>query len=327
MIKGGILLLLVLGTFLFFPTVLAEEEGIQEQWQNYSYSGFNRFVDNVKMFFSFGDNKVMLALEIREKEVNSALSKVQNGNDEDAIKGLERARERLQLIQEKVSANAAEAVEKNIEKFAVQLSEKGNISEDFELYKLEEEKTKLVAKLVIEVNGSEGQTLKREVIKNKSSGVNNVVVIVEGNNGTEGQTKTREIVGDIGEINNQIAERVVKIDMAEGASKMEKGESVYIAKSDGEGDDGLNPEVKTTINEGGVNKEEPLPEPNLNEINPDLYDPDARAPGDTMDETYDDNLIEDGDCGDGVDCGDGSADPGTEGTNYIAPAVDSNEGD
>lgn len=318
MIKGGILLLLIFGTFLFFPVVLAEEEGTQEQLQNYSYSGFNRFVDNVKMFFSFGDNKVMLALEIREKEVNSAINKVQNGKDKDAIKGLERARERLQLIQEKVSANAAEAVGENIEKFALKLSEKGNISEDFELYKLEEEKTKLVAKLVIEVNGSEGQTLKREIVKNESSGAKNVVVIVEGNNGTEGQIKTREIVGNIGEINNQIAERVIRVDMADGASKMNQGESVYVAKDGGEGNNGLNPEVKTHIAGDETDNEEPLPEPNLNEINPDLYDPNARAPGDS-DGGEGDIWYAEGTTAQG--------NPGVEGTNNIATAVDSNEGD
>jgi len=38
-----------------------------------TYSGFSKFVDNVKLFFSSGDGKVKLALDIREKELNSAI--------------------------------------------------------------------------------------------------------------------------------------------------------------------------------------------------------------------------------------------------------------
>jgi hypothetical protein len=73
----------------------------------------------------------------------------------------------------------------------------------------------------------------------------------------------------------------------------------------------------------------------LNKFNPDLYNPNARAPGDTIDETYDDAEVNSGSCGDGTVCsgennvieGGDSGTEGTEGTNDIAPAVESNEGD
>ena len=68
-----------------------------------TYSNFNRFTDNVRLFFSGGDNKVRLALEIKEKEVNSALENVQALNNEDADKNLQQAWKKLQLIQEKVT--------------------------------------------------------------------------------------------------------------------------------------------------------------------------------------------------------------------------------
>lgn len=256
----------------------------QEQIQNYSYSGFERFADNVRMFFSFGDKKVMLALEIREKEVNSAMNEFQNGNGEGAVKGLERAVQRLQLVQEKVSPKAAEAVAENIAKLSVKIEETEGLSEDFNLYKLEEEKTLLVSKLIVEVNGTQGQTLKREIVKNETTGKKDVLIVVEGNNGTEGQTKTREIMGDIGVINNQIAERVIKTEIAESGSGGSGGLTPEI-KTDvgGNGDDGLKPEVKTDLEEGTI-KNEPLPEPDLNAINPDLYDPNEKAPGNTIDD-------------------------------------------
>ena len=53
--KEGVVLLL-LGILLVSPLVLAQE-------QTQTYSGFSRFVDNVKLFFSSGDNKVDLAVD------------------------------------------------------------------------------------------------------------------------------------------------------------------------------------------------------------------------------------------------------------------------
>lgn len=282
-----------------------------------TYSGLNRFVDNVKFAFSGGDKKVELALEIREKEVNSALEEIQNEGEDKAIKNLERARNKLQVVQEKVSVDMADEVKESVDNVVNKIDEQQNLPEQFELYKLEEQKTGLTAELVVEVEGKQGQTLTREVVKNQSTGKNEVLIVVEGEPGeagwtvdgesgeagwvVEGENGTRvmEIQQQMNQINNQIAERVVKIEMAGQAGMAGKQEAQV--------------EVKT----GGVLKNEPLPTPNLNKINPDLYDPNARAPGDTIDDTYDDNLVNSGSCGDGVDCGDGSAEPGVEGTNDV----------
>jgi len=50
------------------PSVFAEERA-------QTYSGFAKFVDNVRMLLSFGDKKVKVALEIRDKEVDFSRSK------------------------------------------------------------------------------------------------------------------------------------------------------------------------------------------------------------------------------------------------------------
>ena len=115
----------------------------QEQAQ--IYSGFDRFVDNVKLFFSGGDNKVVLALEIRNKEVDSAITNIQNKNEDEAIKNLERATEKLQLIQEKVSLNTSEEIKTSVDEIKEKINQEENLSDEFEGYLLEEEKTQLTA--------------------------------------------------------------------------------------------------------------------------------------------------------------------------------------
>ena len=80
--KKEVTVLLLLGILLVSPLIQAQE-------QTQTYSGFDRFTDNVKLIFSGGDNEVRLALEIREKEVNSAIS---ISKSKEAIKNLERAK-------------------------------------------------------------------------------------------------------------------------------------------------------------------------------------------------------------------------------------------
>ncbi len=77
--KKRLLVALLIGLFLLFSLVQAQ-----------SYSEFNRFTDNIKMFFS--GNKVQLALEIREKEVNSAIENINQEKNQEAVKNLEKAR-------------------------------------------------------------------------------------------------------------------------------------------------------------------------------------------------------------------------------------------
>ena len=132
--------LLLLGILLVLPLVLAQE-------QAQTYSGFNRFTDDVKIFFASGDNKVKLALEIREKEIDSAISNSQNHNEKDAIKNLERAHKKLQLIQEKVSLGTAEEIKTSVEEITNKINNENNLPKEFDEYILEEEKTQLTAEL------------------------------------------------------------------------------------------------------------------------------------------------------------------------------------
>lgn len=202
--KKRVIIILLLGILLIFPLVQAQE-------QSQTYSGFNRFVDNVKMFFSSGDNKVMLALEIREKELNSAMENIQNGEDDAASRNIENARKKLQFVQRKVSSDIADDVIENIETTLGMIGD----SEGFELYALEEEKTQLVAELVVEVEGSEGQTLTREMVKDEESGENKVGVVVGGEEGGEVgvQEGVMEIAEGIIEIDSQIADIIVESGM------------------------------------------------------------------------------------------------------------------
>jgi len=309
--KEGIIGLFLLGILLTSPFILAQE-------QVQTYSNFDRFVDNVKLFFSFGDNKVILSLEIREKEVNSALENIQNGNTEKVNKNLENAFSKLLFIQEKVSPKIANEVEVSVDEIVGKI-DASNLSEELNRYVLEEKKTQLVAKLVVEVDGKEGQTLTREVVKNGTDGRNMVKIVVKGENGEE---KIIEIEGELAQINNQIAEHVYAGGKGVVVQGNSSGESSVVIE-------GNNNSVKTYTEGDGTLKNESLPTPDLNKINPDLYDPDARAPGDTIDETYDDDLINEGSCGDGVVCsGENNVIEGGEGVNEEpSPAVESNEGD
>lgn len=194
--KKGVIAMLFVSILLFSPLVYAQ-----------TYSGFDRFTDNIRLFFSFGDKKVKLALEIREKEIDSAIENIQNGNDAAAIKNLENARKKIQIVQKKVSSDVAEEVKANVDKIVDKINAEENLPDNFETYVLEEEKTQLTAELVIEVEGKEGQTLTREIIKDDGSGENKVEITVKGD---EGQTKVMEIEEKIIEIDNQISEIVVK---------------------------------------------------------------------------------------------------------------------
>lgn len=250
------MIFLIITLMLFVPIVSAQ-----------TYSGFDRFGDNVKLFFSSGDNKVMLALGIREKEVTSAIENIQSGNGEGSTQNLLEARKKLRIVQEKVSFDVADEVKTSVDEIKNKIDESEGLSKDFELYSLEEEKTKLKAELVVVVEGKEGQT------------------------------KIREIEGQIGEVNNEIKGWVVENTIAEGNG--ESGSLTWEVRTDIDsgdygGDDGLTPEIKTYTAGDGTQKDEALSKPDLNKINPDLYDPNARAPGDTIDETYDDEVVNGG---------------------------------
>jgi hypothetical protein len=249
---------------------------IHAQIQSQTYSGFNRFVDNIRIFFTAGDNKVQFALEIREKEVNSAIANIGESNEEEVNKNLENAMNKLVIVQEKVSPEIADEVETSVNRIIGKI-EKSNLTETLYRYVLEEKKTQLVAELVVGIEGKEGQTLTRKVVRNDTEGRNIVEVSVKGEGN---ETATWEIVGEMGEVQNNISEWVVKHTYAEGTSA--GGESGVVIEG------GSANGVQIYVAGDGTEENESLPEPDLNKVNPDLYNPDARAPGDTIDETYDD---------------------------------------
>ncbi|HJX50375.1 MAG TPA: hypothetical protein VJ438_02845 [Candidatus Nanoarchaeia archaeon] len=305
--KKEVIVLLLLGILFVLPIISAQE-------QSQTYSGFNRFIDNARMFFSSGDNKVILALEIREKEVNSAFVNTENSNEKGSDKNLEKAWEKLQTIQEKVSVKTAAEVKENSKEMRETIMEKENLPETFEVYALEEEKTELTAEWVIETKATEVE-----------------------------QNRTIEIENRIDVIDNEISNWVVEHTYAEGTSAggesgvVVEGGLVRVVKTEvAQGDNGLKPEVKTYVAGDGTMNEEPLPEPDLNAINPDLENPDTTThnvdEGDGGQGDYAEGTTAGGDCGAGVRCGgEGDVVEGGEGTEGVneepSPAVDSNEGD
>lgn len=226
--KKEVAVILFLSILLVVPLVSAQ-----------TYSNFNRFTDNVKLFFSFGDSKVMMALEIREKEVNSALENAQALNNEGADKNLQMAWKKLQLIQERVTVKTAAEVKESSNEIIEEITIEENLTEDFEVYVLEEEKTGLTAEWVIEVNGQEGQTMQNEVV-GEANGV---------------QTRIVEIENKIDEIDNEISEWVVEHTYAEGTTAggeagvvVESGLATVVKNEVANGDEGLKAEVKTSVN-------------------------------------------------------------------------------
>jgi hypothetical protein len=110
-----------------------------------TYSGIERFSDNAKLVFSGGDSKVNLALEIREKEINSAIENLNNENEDKALKNIENAEKKLEIVQEKVSLETADEIKASSEKVMSKIEEAN--AEVFDEYLLEEEKTMLNAVL------------------------------------------------------------------------------------------------------------------------------------------------------------------------------------
>jgi len=112
--------------------------------QAQTYSGLNRFTDDVKLFFSSGDNKVMTALAIREKEVESAINNIQNQGEDKAIKNLEKAKQKLQIVQEKVSLETSEEIQTSVDEIIDKINEEDDLPDEFDDYILEEEKHNLL---------------------------------------------------------------------------------------------------------------------------------------------------------------------------------------
>jgi hypothetical protein len=314
--RGGISLFLlgifIFGILLVMPLAQAKD---QSQNQSQTYSGIEKATDSVKLFFSFGDNKVRTSLEIKEKEVNSAIENALNGDEIKSDKELEKAWKRLQIIQEKVSIETAEEVKNSSDVVRDAIMQEENLTDNFEVYVLEEEKTGLTAEWVVEVNGKEGQTLDNEIVVN----------------GEEGQNRTVMIENRIDEIDDEISNWVVEHTYAEGTTAggesgviVEGGLANVVKTEVANGDDGLKPEVKTYVAGDGTMKDESVGESG------------GYAEGTTAGGSPDKNEVVEGDGGEwyaegttaeGTDAGGDGSIGSTEGTNDIAPAVESNEGD
>ncbi|HDR53402.1 MAG TPA: hypothetical protein ENN60_01865, partial [archaeon] len=113
-----------------------------------TYGGFERWIDNLRLFFSSGDRQVTLALEIRERELASALSNFQAGNNASALKNLANAQNTLQQVQTRVSLSTVDAVKNSTVSVIQTLSNQSELSEDLAIHLLEEEKTYLAAQLI-----------------------------------------------------------------------------------------------------------------------------------------------------------------------------------
>ena len=254
--KKSVVILLLLGILLVSPLALTQE-------QAQTYTNFNRFVDNVRLFFSSGDNKVMLSLEVREKEVNSAIENIRKNNGKEANENLESALNKLVIVQEKVSPEIAEEVTASVDEI-MEIIEESNLTKTLDRYVLEEKKTQLVAELVVEVEGSEGQTLTREVVQNENENRKMVKIVVQNEKGeteeieVEGNVRednaVREIVGEINSVENNITGWVVEHTYAEGTGPGEgglvmegegNGVQIYVAQGSAEEDNGLTAEVET----------------------------------------------------------------------------------
>ncbi len=134
--KKGLVVILLLGILLVSPLVLAYE-------QAQTYSGFNKLTDNIKLFFSSGDKKVMLALDIKEKELNSAINNLELGEENKAKREIESAIGMLKIIQLKITPEITDKVKGNIKETESKIKENLNL-EFFEKYLTEEQKTKLI---------------------------------------------------------------------------------------------------------------------------------------------------------------------------------------
>ncbi len=117
--------------------------------QPYPITG--KIVDDLRIFFARGDKKAEIALEAREREINSAIENIKAGNIDEAIKELERAREKLKLVQETASPAVMDKVNLSVQEVIDKIMESKDINPEFSAYLekhlSEEQKTQLTLQL------------------------------------------------------------------------------------------------------------------------------------------------------------------------------------
>ncbi len=117
--------------------------------QPYPITG--KVVDDLRMFFARGDKKAEIALEVREKDINSAIENIKAGNINEAIKELERAKERLELIQKTASPDVIDKVNLSVQEVIDKIMQSKDINPEFSAYLEkhlnEEQKTQFAVQL------------------------------------------------------------------------------------------------------------------------------------------------------------------------------------
>ncbi len=133
----------ILALFLVFTLLFSNLASAQ------SYSFTARVVDDLRMAFADDEGKVEIALEVREKQVDSAIEEAKAGNIEEAIEFLEDAKEKLEVVQEKVLPDICDQVDESVDEVTKKIIENKDIDPEFseylDGYLKEEEKTKLTA--------------------------------------------------------------------------------------------------------------------------------------------------------------------------------------
>ncbi|MFA5332936.1 MAG: hypothetical protein WC376_00380 [Candidatus Nanoarchaeia archaeon] len=111
------------------------------------YSFFDKFIDGFRLFFSSGEAKIDLLLEIREKEVNSAIASYAEGNLDEANKSLISATLNLEKLMGLTTLNNTEKISSSISNTVSQLSAL-NISKAFNDYVIDEQAAKASAQIM-----------------------------------------------------------------------------------------------------------------------------------------------------------------------------------
>ncbi|MFH1889262.1 MAG: hypothetical protein ABIJ58_00070 [Nanoarchaeota archaeon] len=116
-----------------------------------AYSFVGRAVDDAQISLSGGDKKAVNAIDAREKEINDAIENIKNGNTEEAIKNLERAKEKLEIVREEASSDISEEVKTSTGEMIQKINENKNVNPEVSSYLneylAEEQKTQLSADL------------------------------------------------------------------------------------------------------------------------------------------------------------------------------------
>ncbi|MFA5406283.1 MAG: hypothetical protein WC307_02910 [Candidatus Nanoarchaeia archaeon] len=107
--------IILLLSLLLMPSIVQAQSG-------YQYGFFERFIDGFRLFFSDGDARVNLLLKINDKEINSAVTNLNDNNTVQANNSVNNALQNLQTIQSIVTLNTTTQVKARVNQTISQLS-------------------------------------------------------------------------------------------------------------------------------------------------------------------------------------------------------------